>query len=415
MQVYNISFDGPRLEGEVAVITGAASGIWESTAKLFFKHGAKGVLADILDDVGHSLSRHLCSSSSSFVHCNVTKEKDIENAVNTAISKYGKLDIMLNNADISRTLKFNILENELSDFQKVLNVNLLGVFLGTKHAAKAMIPARQVPSQMTRDLFKLEDGDEFSNVYSHFKCGDILWPEDIAEAALYLASDASRFVSGHNLIVDGGFTAANQDNNKVEKERRRTTRAAMGVSLLPAAARWLEGEVAVITGAASGIWESTAKLFFKHGAKGVLADILDDVGHSLSRHLCSSSSSFVHCNVTKEKDIEKMRLTQLFPNFQKVLNVNLLGVFLGTKHAAKAMIPARQVPSQMTRDLFKLEDGDEFSNVYSHFKCGDILWPEDIAEAALYLASDASRFVSGHNLIVDGGFTAANQGLYSYQ
>ena len=73
------------------------------------------------------------------------------------------------------------------------------------------------------------------------------------------------------------------------------------------------------------------------------------------------------------------------------------------------------VPSQMTRDLFKLEDGDEFSNVYSHFKCRDILWPEDIAEAALYLASDASRFVSGHNLIVDGGFTAANQGLYSYQ
>ncbi|XP_022927567.1 secoisolariciresinol dehydrogenase-like isoform X4 [Cucurbita moschata] len=252
-----------RLEGKVAVITGAASGIWESTAKLFFKHGAKVVLADILDDVGHSLSRHLCSSSSSFVHCDVTKEKDIENAVNTAIFNYGKLDIILNNAGFSKTLKFNILENELSNFQKVDNVNLLGLFLGTKHAARVMIPARQgsiimmasgcsiiggigpyaymsskhgllglmknamvhlgrygirvncvsphvVPLQMTRDLFKLEDGDEFPNIYSHFKCGDILRTEDIAEAALYLASDASRFVSGHNLIVDGGFTATNQ-------------------------------------------------------------------------------------------------------------------------------------------------------------------------------------------------------------
>ncbi|KAG6583704.1 hypothetical protein SDJN03_19636, partial [Cucurbita argyrosperma subsp. sororia] len=252
-----------RLEGKVAVILGAARGIGESTARTFFKHGAKLVIADILDDLGHSLSNHLCSSSSSFVHCDVTKEKDVENAVNTAISKYGKLDIMLNNAGILGNPIFNILENESCDFQKVLNVNLLGTFFGTKHAARAMIPARQgsiimmasvcstiggigpygytsskhgvlglmknatvdlgrygirvncvsphvVPSDITRELFKIEDGNEFPNVYSHFKCGDILRAEDIAETALYLASDASRFVSGHNLIVDGGFTAANQ-------------------------------------------------------------------------------------------------------------------------------------------------------------------------------------------------------------
>lgn len=252
-----------RLEGKVAIITGAARGIGESIARHFFKHGAKVVIADILDDLGPSLSNHLSSPSSSFVHCDVTKESDVENAVNTAISKYGKLDIMFNNAGISGTLNFNILENESSDFQNVLNVNLLGAFLGTKHAAKAMIPAGRgsiimsasvcsiiggigpyaytsskhgllglmrnaavdlgrygirvncvsphvVPTQMTRKLFKVEDGDEFPNVYSHFKCGDILKEEDVAEVALYLASDASRFVSGHNFILDGGFTAGNQ-------------------------------------------------------------------------------------------------------------------------------------------------------------------------------------------------------------
>ncbi|XP_023520717.1 secoisolariciresinol dehydrogenase-like [Cucurbita pepo subsp. pepo] len=107
-----------RLEGKVAVITGAPSGIGESTAKLFFKHGAKVMLADILDYVGHSLSRHLCSSSSSFIHCDVTKENIIENTVTTAISKYGKLDIMLNNAGISGTSN-STFSKRIIDFQKV--------------------------------------------------------------------------------------------------------------------------------------------------------------------------------------------------------------------------------------------------------------------------------------------------------
>uniref|UniRef100_A0A0A0LT69 Secoisolariciresinol dehydrogenase-like n=1 Tax=Cucumis sativus TaxID=3659 RepID=A0A0A0LT69_CUCSA len=253
-----------RLEGKAAIITGGARGIGESIAKHFFNPGAKVVIADILDDLGNSLSNHLSSSSTSFVHCNVTKETDVENVVNTAVSKYGKLDIMFNNAGIPGALKFNILENEYSDFQNVLNVNLVGAFLGTKHAAKAMIPAGQgsivitasvcssiggigpyaytsskhgllglmrnatidlgrygikvncvsphvVPTQMTREHFKLKDGDEFPDVYSHnFKCGDILRKEDVAEVGLYLASDASRFVSGHNFVLDGGFTAGNQ-------------------------------------------------------------------------------------------------------------------------------------------------------------------------------------------------------------
>ncbi|XP_038895162.1 secoisolariciresinol dehydrogenase-like [Benincasa hispida] len=253
-----------RLEGKVALITGGARGIGEYTARLFFKHGAKVVIADIEDDLGHSLSNHIGSSSFSFVHCDVTKEKDVENAVDSALSDYGKLDIMFNNAAILGAPKFNILENESSDFQKVLNVNLLGAFLGTKHAARVMIPAGRgsiittgsvissiggigphactsskhgvvglmknaavdlgrygirvncvspygVHTKMTRELFKVKDGDEIPSLYWNLKCGeDVVKEEDVAEAALYLASDASKYVSGHNLVVDGGFTVVNQ-------------------------------------------------------------------------------------------------------------------------------------------------------------------------------------------------------------
>ena len=93
-----------RLEGKVAIITGGASGIGECTAKLFSQHGAKVVIADIQDDLGQSVSKTISSSSSSastYLHCDVTNENDIQNIVDTTVSKYGKLDIMFNNAGIT--------------------------------------------------------------------------------------------------------------------------------------------------------------------------------------------------------------------------------------------------------------------------------------------------------------------------
>ncbi|PKI47027.1 hypothetical protein CRG98_032566, partial [Punica granatum] len=90
-----------RLEGKVAIITGGASGIGESTVRLFVRHGAKVVMADVQDNLGLSLCKELGPEETiSYVHCDVTREADVEKAVDAAVSRYGKLDIMYNNAGI---------------------------------------------------------------------------------------------------------------------------------------------------------------------------------------------------------------------------------------------------------------------------------------------------------------------------
>ncbi|XP_074268119.1 borneol dehydrogenase, mitochondrial-like [Silene latifolia] len=248
-----------RLEGKVAIITGGASGIGEYTAKLFSKHGAKVVIADIQDDLGQTICKEL-GPSATFVHCDVSNEAHVKDVVDYTMAQYGKLDIMHNNAGLVGSLIPNITDTTLPDFEKIIKVNLIGPFLGTKHAARVMIPARQgsiittssicsiigggapyayssskhgvvglmknaavelgnygirvncvaphlISTPMTRSFLNMKDED-FSNFYSNIK-GERCKVEDIAQTALFLASDDSKYVSGHNLVVDGGFTIMN--------------------------------------------------------------------------------------------------------------------------------------------------------------------------------------------------------------
>ncbi|CAL1360535.1 unnamed protein product [Linum trigynum] len=247
------------LEGKVALITGGASGIGESAARLFVQHGAKVLIADLQDKLGQSLAAELGPQETvSFVHCNVTVDSDVANAVDTAVSRYGQLDIMYNNAGIGGNLDTTILNSDNTDFKKVLEINLFGSFLGAKHAARVMIPARKgcilftgsVASSISGDLsyaykaskhamlglannLTVEMGkygirvntvspygvatpmvtrgmqmdkaaaEEFMSAAGNLR-GAVLEPEDVARAALYLASDDAKYVSGLNLIVDGG-------------------------------------------------------------------------------------------------------------------------------------------------------------------------------------------------------------------
>ncbi|KAH0643550.1 hypothetical protein KY285_034284 [Solanum tuberosum] len=258
------------LLGKVALVTGGATGIGESIVRLFHKHGAKVCIADIRDEVG----QHVCETLGNdqnvcFIHCDVTVEADISNAVDFTVQKFGTLDIMVNNAGLSGPPIRDIRDYELSVFENVLDVNLKGAFLGMKHAARIMIPLKKgaivslcsvasaiggigphgyaaskyavlgltqnVAAEMGKHgvrvncvspyavatglaLAHLPEDEKTDDAMEGFRDfvarnanlqGVELMANDVANAVLFLASDESRYISGHNLMVDGGFSCVN--------------------------------------------------------------------------------------------------------------------------------------------------------------------------------------------------------------
>lgn len=253
-----------RIEGKVAVVTGGASGIGEGTVRLFVEEGARVVISDIQDARGEKLAEEL-GTNASYYHTDVSQEEEVRAAVAHAVKKWGRLDCMFNNAGFGG-VSGAIEETDMAAYDETVAVLLRGVVLGMKHAAPVM--KRQGSGSIISTASVAGVGIGFGpHVYSACKAAvihltksvanelgesgvrvnaicpggiatpifgkgmglspeqadltiDLMkerlaagqpikrsgLPRDIAEAALWLASDASSFVSGHALVVDGALT-----------------------------------------------------------------------------------------------------------------------------------------------------------------------------------------------------------------
>jgi NAD(P)-dependent dehydrogenase (short-subunit alcohol dehydrogenase family) len=274
-----------KLDGKVAVITGGASGIGDATVRLFVEEGCRVVIADVQDDRGARLAEEL-GKSASYLHADVSQEAQVSGAIAHAVSRFGRLDCLFNNAGAGGVAG-PIEEIPADGFDHTMGVLLRGVFLGMKHAAPIMKRQRGGSIISTASVAGLQAGYG-PHVYSAAKAavvhltrsvamelgesgvrvncicpggiatpifGSALGlagpeadrvaelmktllatrqpiqraglPEDIARAALWLASEDSSFVNGHALIVDGGLTGGRMWS--VVQEQRQQLRSALGL------------------------------------------------------------------------------------------------------------------------------------------------------------------------------------------
>ena len=247
-----------RLEGKVAIITGAASGLGQATALLFAREGAKVVIADI-NEVGAAETLDQIEAAGGkglVVRTDVTSAKDTERMVEKTVQTYGKLDILFNNAGIA--MRLPVVELAEADWERCIDINLKGVFLCSKYALPEMIKngggsiinmssiygivgartraayaaSKGGVANLTRSmaldyakynvrvncicpgfvetpLFKgvVRTQAEYEALVNLHPMGRLGLPIEIAYGALYLASDESSFVTGIALPIDGGYTA----------------------------------------------------------------------------------------------------------------------------------------------------------------------------------------------------------------
>lgn len=248
-----------RLSGTAALVTGASSGNGRAIARRFAEEGANVTIADVREDprLGGESTHDLIETAggnAQYVETDVTDVDALHTAVEATVDAYGSLDVMVNNAGVERQLPIEEATEE--DFAWLMDINLKGVYFGCQAAIEQMVEqddggsivnmssiagfrglensslyctSKGGVTNLTRELavehgendirvnalnpgfietaMTMEDGETAGGILDQTPLGRAGQPEEVADAALFLASDESSFVTGHNLVMDGGFTA----------------------------------------------------------------------------------------------------------------------------------------------------------------------------------------------------------------
>ena len=248
-----------RLEGKVALISGGARGMGAAEAKLFAQEGARVIIGDILEDEGRRTEAEINEAGGEcvFVRLDVTQEAQWQGVVAEAVQRFGKLDILVNNAGV--VARGTLEDTTLEEWDRVMDVNAKGVFLGTKAAIPEMrksgggsiINISSISGMVGQDYIQpvynaskgavriftksaaiqyAKEGIRVNSVHpgpidtdmagdrltdamlqreaeQRVPLGRTARPEEVAYGVLFLASDESSFMTGSELVIDGGITA----------------------------------------------------------------------------------------------------------------------------------------------------------------------------------------------------------------